>query len=135
MTTSTTINTRMLNPGSKVRLYSNTRTIEGIIVKVNPKNYRVKATDGRMYNAPRRMRLEFLGMDKAGLHEAMVQPYAAPEAPTFKAGDPVKITGKGAGRFEGIEGLIAKVNRTRYAVIIEGTGQVNVPFSMVAPID
>lgn len=136
--------TQFLTPGDTIQF----RGDEYVIVKVNPKNYVIAKRDGSQYRLDRRAAMEHLGRDTAWLRDAKrerieqtlersglsaddpnvgVFPSGLPR---FKAGTQVRITGKGARRFEGKVGTIARVNRARYAVAVPGTGQVNVPFTM-----
>lgn len=127
---------------------------EYVIVKVNPKNYVIARKDGKQYRLNRYGNgIEHTGRDAKWYADAMrarVEAQAAatghtatdenvgvtPEGfPRFRAGQTVRITGRGAGRFEGAVGTIGRVNRVRYAVAIPGTGQVNVPFAMTVLAD
>lgn len=88
-----------------------------VIEKPNSKNYRIKSKkDGKEYNLDRRAPVIHKG------HEA-VAPQVM-EFPKFKDGDPVIITVKG--KFNGVKGLVAKVNPTKYQVVIRNVGVVNV---------
>lgn len=145
--------TRFLNPADTIQF----RGTEYVIVKVNPKNYRIADRQGKQYNLDRRNKIEFLGRDYGWLSE-VEQSIAKRQAeartkgvdtsdestgiradgrPRFRAGQEVRITGRGAGRFEGKTGTIAKVNRTRYAVSIGGNDadRVLVPFGMTVLAD
>jgi hypothetical protein len=128
--------------------------IEYVIVKVNPKNYVIARHDGKQFRLNRYgSSIEHTGTDTAWYAEAMRARVATqversghtaddesvgitPEGfPRFKAGQTVRITGRGAGRYEGAVGTIGRVNRARYAVVVPGTGPVNVPFAMTVLAD
>lgn len=122
--------------------------IEYVIVKSNPKNYVIATREGKQYRLNKTAAMTTTGTDIAWLNEvvkATVERKIAstgldatdenvgitPEGfPRFRAGQEVRITGRGAGRFEGKTGIIGRVNKTRYAVVVTGIGQVNVPFAM-----
>lgn len=129
------------------------RGTEYVIVKVNPKNYNIATREGAQYRLNRMAPIEHTGRDTAWLREARKlrveqnlaqsgmtadDPNAGVYAsglPRFTTGTRVRITGKGAGRFEGKTGTIAKVNRVRYSVAVDGMGKVNVPFTMAVRED
>lgn len=88
----------------------------------NPKNYRIKSkSTGKVYNLDRRAPVIHKG------HEAVAP--QTHEFPKFKDGDPVVITAKG--KFNGVKGLVAKVNPTKYQVVIRNVGVLNVTHNAV----
>ena len=117
-----TTTTAFLLPGTKVEFQGT----EYLILKPNRVNYQVINRAGKRFNLSRYATMVSLGEDAAWYKEATT--VSATET-QFKSGDPIRVTGikKGANtKFNGMEGLVAKVNPRNYSVVLKGFGMITV---------
>ena len=137
--------TSNLTEGTTLRFQGKTY----VVIQRKPVNYLVaREGDNKVFNLRRSSTIEVVGTDLAWMSEALLQRENAkaerraivgsddanvginPDGTArFLPGTPVLITGKGAGRWEGKQGVIVKKFSVRYRVNVDGL-IVNVPFAM-----
>lgn len=125
----TTVDTFNLPNGTIVKVQGRVfRTIRAKQV-----NYLVEDEQGKTFNLRRNSRIEVLppeawtGAD-APQARVRVETFARP---TLKLAQAVKISGRGAGRYDGVTGFIAKRNASTYGVLIPNVGIVNASHGLV----
>lgn len=111
-----------------------------VIVKTNPANYRIVDALGKQYNLPRLAPLK--KVDVTPEHAALGRtiafggrlPVVSGDSTTIiKPGTPVRIVGV-KGKWNNVEGLVAKINPTKYHVVVANQGVVSVSHGAVQPI-
>lgn len=112
--------------------------VQYIILKNNPANYRLANRAGKTFNLPRHANgITVIPTDQKWLDEVLKPKATATtlEFPKFKMGDPVRLEGKAARKFNGMTGLVAKVNKSTYSVVIENVGVINASHGLVVARD
>lgn len=102
------------------------------LIRPKTANYLIERRDGRTFNI--RLTTQVTVVEDADWGsdfkpQAIVTPFT-PKV-RFKLAQSVKISGHGAGRFEGKTGYIAKVNASTYGVLIPNEGIVNASHGLV----
>lgn len=112
-----------INAGDIITLDIKGQTVEAIVIKRNPANFKIRTEHGEGFNMPHNYPHTFV---RTGTYDEL-QKAINPTGVALKLGAPVIIKGKPSSKFYGMRGLVAKVNPSKVQVVIENVGVINCP--------